>query len=91
MAHSAMSPATRSVSWITLGIALVVMILVAVGIFYLKDSFPTNEVSVIETLETQNDSTEPAVIEEDLTAQSPDEFDQEIDAAFAELDASLAE
>ncbi|MBU2103752.1 hypothetical protein KJ848_02425 [Patescibacteria group bacterium] len=91
MAHSPMSPATRSVSWITLGIALVVMILVAVGIFYLKDSFPTNEDSVIEALETQNDSTEPAVIEEDLTAQSPDEFDQEIDAAFAELDASLAE
>lgn len=91
MAHTPLSPTGRRVSWITLGVAVVVMALVAVGIFYLRDAFPANEDSVVETLETQSDSTEPTVIEEDLSAQSPDEFDQEIDAAFAELEASLAE
>ncbi|MBU1292631.1 hypothetical protein KJ819_01040 [Patescibacteria group bacterium] len=90
MAYSPSTPA-RKISWITLGIAVLVMLLVAIGIFYLRDTFPANEDSVVEALSTQSDSTEQAAIEGDLEAQSPEQFDQEIDAAFAELEASLAE
>lgn len=86
--------AEQKTSWpalIGLGIAA---LLIAAGAYYLKETLPgypqTQAVSP-ETLEEQSDSTEPEAIEDDLAAQDPDSFDQEVDAAFAELDASLSE
>lgn len=46
--------------------------------------------AAIAALDTQSESTEPEAIQSDLAAESPDEFDEELDQAFAELNASFA-
>jgi hypothetical protein len=46
--------------------------------------------AAIASLDTQSESTEPEAIQSDLSAESPDEFDAELDEAFAEMDASFA-
>lgn len=46
--------------------------------------------AAIAALDTQSKSTEPEAIESDLTAQSPDDFDKELDEAFAQMDASFS-
>lgn len=43
----------------------------------------------VESLETQSDSTEPAAIQADLEAQSPDSFGADMDAAFGQMDAAF--
>lgn len=80
-------------SWLALGGLLVAALLIAAGGLYLQDTLPEYAVSEVtpESLETQSDSTEPEAIAADLEAETPDEFDQELDTAFAELDASLGE
>ncbi len=45
--------------------------------------------AAVAALDTQSESTEPEAIEQDLAAESPDTFDQELDEAFAGLDASF--
>jgi len=86
-------PATSQTSWVALGVLLLVVLAVGAGAFYLKGMLPATEqdADTVQALETQSDSTAPEEIEADLSAESPDEFDQEFDAAFAELEASLAE
>lgn len=83
----------QKTSWIALGGLIVVLLAVAGGAYYLSSTMPfTGSVEAqVEALETQSDSTEPEAIEADITAQSPAEFEEDFDAAFAELDASLAE
>lgn len=46
--------------------------------------------ATVMALDTQSESTEPEAIESDLESESPDEFDQELDQAFAELEASFS-
>lgn len=79
--------------WVALGTLLVVLVTLSGGAYYFsQDSLsPEDTEERIEALDTQSDSTEPEVIEADLAAESPDRFEQDFDAAFAELDASLAE
>ncbi len=87
-----MKPAAPAkTSWVALGGLVIVLLAVVAGGLYLKGMIPgtENEAETVRAIETQGDSTAPEEIEADLSAQSPDEFDQEFDAAFAELDASL--
>lgn len=87
-----MKPAAPTkTSWVALGGLVIVLLAVVAGGLYLKGMIPgtENEAETVRAIETQSDSTAPEEIEADLSAQSPDEFDQEFDAAFAELDASL--
>ena len=86
-------PATGpKTSWPALAGLLIVLLLVAGAALYLKERIPAPvDDSTVTELEMQGDSTEPEAIEADLDAQSPDEFDEDFDAAFAEIEASLAE
>lgn len=83
----------QKTSWVALGGLVIVLLVVAGGAYYLSSTMPTTESieAQVEALESQSDSTEPEAIEADLAAQSPEEFEEDFDAAFAELDASLAE
>lgn len=47
------------------------------------------ETPTIDDIRSQSESTEAAAIEADLSAQSPDSFDQEITDAFADIEAEL--
>lgn len=84
---------TQKTSWPALGALVVILLAVAAGAYYLSSTGPSTESieAKVEALETQSDSTEPEAIEADIAAQSPDEFEEDFDAAFAELDASLAQ
>lgn len=88
------TPGKANTSWsMVLGLILVIA-LVVVGAFYFwgkRVSETEMNARAIEALQDQSDSTEAEAIQADLEAQSPDEFDAELDQAFAELDASLAE
>lgn len=83
----------QKTSWVALGGLIVVLLAVAGGAYYLSSTIPSTESveAQVEALETQSDSTEPEAIEADIAAQSPEEFEEDFDAAFAELDASLAQ
>ncbi len=75
-------------------VLVLIVALIVAGAFYTwqnRMSAPTNEQAIVESFETQDDSTEPSSIEADLEAQSSDEFDAELDKAFTELDASFEE
>ena len=88
------APQPQKTSWLALGGLMVALLVVAGGAYYLSSTMPSdaeNADTQIEALETQSDSTEPEAIEADIAAESPDEFEEDFDAAFAELDASLAE
>lgn len=69
-------------------LVLIVAAIVA-GAFYLFTQKADIYSPAIDELGTQGDSTEPATIESDLAAESPDDFDTEFDKAFAELEASF--
>lgn len=83
----------QKTSWLALGGLIVVLLAVAGGAYYLTSTMPSTESveAQVEALETQSESTEPEAIEADIAAESPDEFEEDFDAAFAELDASLAQ
>lgn len=82
----------QKTSWVALGGLIVVLLAVAGGAYYLSSTMPSEGIEAqVEALDTQSDSTEPEAIEADIAAQSPDEFEEDFDAAFAELDASLAQ
>lgn len=85
-------PATKT-SWPALIGLVIVLLLVAGAAYYLKESMmgPVETGTAIEELETQGDSTDADAIEADLAAESPDEFEEDFDAAFAEIEASLGE
>lgn len=83
----------QKTSWVALGGLIVVLLAVAAGAYYLSSTMPSTESieAQVEALETQSESTEPEAIEADIAAESPEEFEEDFDAAFAELDASLAQ
>lgn len=83
----------QKTSWLALGGIFAALLIVAGGAYYLSRTTlnPESTENPIEALETQSDSTEPEAIEADLAAESPETFEEDFDAAFAELDASLAE
>lgn len=83
----------QKTSWVALGSLIVVLLAVAGGAYYLSSTIPSTESieAQVKALETQSDSIEPEAIEADLAAQSPEEFEEDFDAAFAELEAALAE
>ncbi|MCI0597516.1 hypothetical protein L0Y34_00345 [Candidatus Parcubacteria bacterium] len=75
-----------------IGMLVVVAAVVLAAWYFLGQRtslWPSSEDAGLTELETQSTSTDPAVIEADLMAESPDEFDDELDEAFAELDASF--
>lgn len=85
-------PNTQNTSWVAIAGLIGVLVLVLGAAAYLTQLAPLmEEERVVRSLEMQSESTEPEVIEADLTAESPDEFGTELDKAFAELDASLGQ
>lgn len=74
---------------------VLVLALIVVGAFYIwgerisETGLTPEEQEYVESLETQNDSTDPSSIEGDLEAQSNEDFERELDEAYAELDASF--
>lgn len=74
-------------------IALLVIVLLIAGgaMYFLQARIMGTDAMHADpsTLTEQGDSTEPDAIEGDLSAESPDEFDAELEAAFDELDASF--
>jgi hypothetical protein len=68
---------------------LAIVAVIVVGAFYLLNQ--RLEEPEIQQLTEQGDSTDPAEIEQDLSNQSPDEFDQDLDKAFVELNAAFEE
>lgn len=85
--------APKKTVWIALGVLVLLLLVLAAGAYAFKDLLPgmSPEEQAVSEIEVQGESTAPEAIEADLTATTPDEFDQEFDTAFAELDASLAE
>lgn len=88
------TPGKTPTSWGAVIGVLLVLALIIVGAFYFwgkRVSETAANTEALEALQTQSDSTETEAIQADLEAQTPDEFDAELDEAFAELEASLAE
>lgn len=84
------TPKPRTSWGAIIGLLLVVVIVVA-GAFYMLGERVAHERQPLHAAEERSESTEPEAIEADLAAQTPEEFEEDIDAAFAELDAALAE
>jgi uncharacterized protein HemX len=72
---------------------LIILIAIVVGALYFWGERvalePQTMEESLENLETQGESTEPADIQADLNAETPDEFDTNFDGAFTELDAAF--
>lgn len=79
--------------WPPIGGLIIALAAVAGGAYYLSHATlaPEGTEARIEALGAQSTSTEPEAIEADLAAESPEAFEEDFDAAFAELDASLAQ
>jgi uncharacterized protein HemX len=74
------------------GLVIVVAAIVGGAFFFLHQRFDTDtngEESDVSALQQQGTSTSPDAIQADLSAQSPDTFDKDVDTAIGELDASL--
>ena len=88
-------PAVRHGSSMGIVVALVIIVAaVVVGAYYTWNSRVHDrvmaEAAALRELEAMSESTAPEAIEADLTAKTPDEFNAELDAAFAELDAAMS-
>ncbi len=72
---------------------LIILLGVVIGAFYFWGECIAEEPAHVEeqlnALESQSTSTDPSAIQADLEAQSPDEFEEDLDNAFNELNASL--
>lgn len=82
----------KSSAGILIALIIVVLALAAAAFFFLKERVAENMTgaeSDISSLQEQSPSTDPAAIEADLAAETPDTFNQELDTAFEELDASF--
>ncbi len=81
-------------AWSTLGIAVLAVVLLAIGAYAwyaTKDTGSQVSNEDIEQIQAQSASNDPSSIEADLGAQSPDDFDAEIDAAFEGVEGGYAE
>lgn len=82
----------KSSAGILIALIVVVLALAAAAFFFLKERVAENmteTLSDISSLQEQSASTDPAAIEADLAAETPDTFNQDLDSAFDELDASF--
>jgi uncharacterized protein HemX len=75
----------------------VIAVAVAAGAYYFFNQrvdelvqITEDQQAAIAALDTQSESTEPEAIEADLAAESPDEFDAEMESAFASLEAAFS-
>jgi uncharacterized protein HemX len=75
-------------SYGALGGLLVVVAAIVFGALYFLQERVGSSVQ-IEQIQEQGTSTDAASIEEDLNAQSPDEFEKDLDKAFVDLDAAF--
>lgn len=91
------TPLPREKSSLGVLVTLIIVIaLIVVGAFYLFKERRSeikngteDTAAKVEELGTQSGSTDIAAIEADLSAETPEEFDAEIDKAFADIDAAL--
>lgn len=78
------TPPPPRTSWgILIALVLIVAAIVAGALFAL------NKRAAMDPLREQGTTTDPAQIEGDLEAHSPEDFDRELDEAFVELDAAF--
>lgn len=90
-------PPPTKTSYGALFAVLVIVAAVAGGAYYLFNARVNELIEITEkqqaaiaALDAQSESTEPEAIESDLAAESPDEFDAELDEAFAQLETSFS-
>lgn len=76
---------------------VIITVAIALGAYYLFTMrvdelvrITEEQQATIAALDAQSESTEPEAIEADLAAESPEEFDQEMERAFAALEAAFA-
>lgn len=75
-----------------IGLVIVVVAIALAALYFLKervDESVYTQDSRAESLAEQGTSTDPQDIQADLEAESPEEFDEELDKAFVELDAAF--
>ncbi len=76
-----------------LGLVVIVAAIALGALYFLNERVSENAVleqnAALEAIDAQGTSTDAAAIEEDLDAQTPADFDAEIDAAFGDLDAEF--
>ena len=82
-------PAAKPANGPTVALLIILILIVAGAAYVWMNEKSANPDENAATLETQSESTEPADIESDLNAESPDEFSEDFDAAFTELDAAF--
>lgn len=75
---------------------VLVLILIVLGALYAwgeriaeNGELSPEEAQMLQELEAQGNSTDPDAIQADLSAESSEEFDAELDAAFQEMDAAF--
>lgn len=85
------APAQKTSYGALLGLVVVVLAIAAGAMYFLTTRVNDLATMSAEGLTEQSDSTDAAAIEADLSAESPDDFEKDLDAAMAELDASFTE
>ncbi len=77
---------------------LIIALAIAAGAYYFFTlrvdelvAITESQQATIAALDAQSSSTEPEAIQEDLDAQSPDDFDAEMEEAFIALEAAFNE
>lgn len=83
-----MEPQERT-SYGPLIVLVIIVAVIVAGAFYVLNQRMTMEEVQLQTLSDQGNSTEPEAIEQDLSQETPDDFDQDLDQAFMELDAAF--
>lgn len=89
-------PSTKRASYGGIAAIVLILALIIVGAFYVwgeriatHGNLSPAEQEMLKDLETQGESSDASAIEADLAAENPDEFNEDFDAAYAELDAAF--
>ena len=88
------TPAPKTSYSTLIGLVVVVVAIALAALYFLNERVAKDPLvgdAEVEALTAQGTSTDEAMIEEDLDAQSPDDFDQDLDSAFVELEAAFEE
>jgi hypothetical protein len=80
------APKVRTSYGALIGLLVIVAAIVLGALYFLKERV---DMGISSDPAAQSASTEPEAIEADLEAQTADDFDQEIEQAFVEMEAAI--